>query len=313
MVLAWSGLTRAAEGQSPSESAAGPGEQDVVDQIQQRARKAGLGPISVTRTSHFLGLGDAPVARYQVPALKSCEALAEAFLAYFRERGFQVALPKQRMTVVTLKDDASYRAYIGEEPPESVGGHYDPETNQLVVFDFGSRQRELAARASRVNSFTLAHETTHLLSFNTGLLSRGADVPTCISEGLATFVELWQPRDRRAFGATNILRLQVLIDARDDEIPWVPLSQLIADDQAFDEPKTTQLAYAESWLLIHLLMTPAWRPKFQAYLAGLPKAGGAKGRVAYAEGPLGSLTALDREVRRHAREILRHARALRRR
>jgi hypothetical protein len=297
--LVYPGLALSAWGQAPSKSTYDASEQAIIDQVQETARKAGLGPLSHKTSDHFLGLGDAS-PRFQSQALlQVCEPLSKAFLAHFGQRGFPVALPKRRMTVVTLKDGASYRAYIGQNPGEAVGGHYDAETDQLVVFDFGVGQ-------DQANLFTLVHETTHMLSFNTGLLSRQADVPACISEGLATYVERWRPGDRRGIGATNTPRLQVLIDAGAAVLPWIPLTKLVADDGLFDKSETAQLAYAESWLLVHRLMTPAWRSKFQAYLAGLPKAGAAQQvRVEYAEARLGSLRALDQEIKRHAKDLLR--------
>ena len=48
------------------------------------------------------------------------------------------------------------------------------------------------ADPERVNLLALVHETTHLLCFNTGLLSRKANVPAWVSEGLATYVEIWR-------------------------------------------------------------------------------------------------------------------------
>jgi hypothetical protein len=299
IALAFSGLARTAWGQPPSKSKASASELEIVAQVQAKARKAGLPALTLKRTEHFLGLGDAPV-RFLDQRLDVCESMAKTFPAYFAQHGFQISIPDRRMTVIALKDDASYRAYIGADSPESVGGHYDVENDQLVVFDFGSLQRELAAEAKRVNTFTLVHETAHLLSFDTGLLSRRADVPACISEGLATYVELWRPGDRRAFGATNRARLKGLKDAASAGVSWISMSDLVADDAAFDNPKTVQLAYAESWLLVHFLMkSPGWLPKFQAYLIGIPKDRGAKKRLEYAESRLGSLRTLDKAVRRH--------------
>jgi Protein of unknown function (DUF1570) len=299
LAVAFLGLTMTAWGQTPSKSKASASELDIVAQVQEKARKAGLRALTLKRTEHFLGLGDAPV-RFLDQRLDVCGSMAKAFPAYFVQHGFRISIPDRRMTVITLKDDASYRAYIGEDSPESVGGHYDVENDQLVVFDFGSRQRDLTAEAKRVNTFTLVHETAHLLSFDTGLLSRRADVPAGISEGLATYVELWRPGDRRAFGATNRARLKALKDAAGAGVSWIPMSELVADDAPFDNPKTAQLAYAESWLLVHFLIkTPDWLPKFQEYLVGIPKERGAKKRVEYAETRLGSLRTLDKEVRRH--------------
>ncbi len=95
------------------------------------------------RPSTSWGLGNAPVD-YCSNALAICEALSQAFLSHFRERGFKLSLPPHRMTVITLKDAASYRALPGEAPGRIVGGHYDLETNRLVVFDFRPTKEELA-------------------------------------------------------------------------------------------------------------------------------------------------------------------------
>jgi hypothetical protein len=280
------------------------GDPAVIRQVEERARKAGLGPIATTSTKHFLGLGDAP-DRYRADALDICEKQAQAFLAYFQQHGFKVAFPNHLMTVVILKDAASYQAYTGQPPLPGEGGHYDLESNQLVVFDFRAQQDGLAAKAARVNTFTLVHETTHLLCFNTGLLSRKADVPACISEGLATYFELWQPRGRAAIGRTNGARLGALTQAVNGQGEWIPIAKLLADDKWFDDPATVQLAYAESWLLVHyLLKTPDRLPKFQAYLSGIPQDRGAQRRQQAAGAQFGSLEALDKAVKHHARREL---------
>jgi hypothetical protein len=280
-------------------------DQQEIDRVQHEARKAGLGVFGLGRTQHFVGLGDAP-AGFRADEIGICEQLGSVYLDYFRKHGFNVGYPKRRMVVVTLRDDRSYRKFIGADPGDEVGGHYDLDTNRLVVFDFGSRQPGLLVNANRASLFTLVHETAHLLSFNTGLLSRQTDVPACVSEGLATFIEVWRPRGRLPLGTTNRYRLKALMDAGEDKERWIPIAALLKDDKPFDDPKTQQLAYAESWLFAHyLLKTPDQLPKFQAYLAGL--AGGGKGapRIGLAEAKLGSLGNLDRELKRHARRELR--------
>ena len=113
------------------------------------AKKAGLGPFSNSHTEHFLGLGDAD-DRFRATALKICESLAPVFLQHFRDKGFELALPKNRMTVITLKGRESYQAFTGEDPGTIGGGHYDLDTNRLVMFDFrpdgkaGGRERSAA-------------------------------------------------------------------------------------------------------------------------------------------------------------------------
>ncbi len=126
--LAWSMQADGADGSEAEEIAS----------VQAIAKKGGLEPFSTSRTEHFVGLGDAD-ARFRSDALKICESLQSDFLRYFLGRGFKVALPKKRLTVITLKGAASYKAYTGEEPGAMDGGHYDLDTNRLVMFDFRPR------------------------------------------------------------------------------------------------------------------------------------------------------------------------------
>jgi len=282
------------------------GEAKEIANVQATAKKAGLEPFLISRNKHFLCLGNAP-DKFRAAALGICESLSEAFLAYFRERGFKVAFPTHRPTVIALKDDASYRAFINDDPGDLEGGHYDLDTNRLVMFDFRPKKPDLGADPQRINLLCLVHETIHLLCFNTGLLSLKADVPACISEGLATYAELWQPRGKGKMGGKNEYRLEALVIAiRQNAESWIPIADILADDDVCEGKKTAQRAYAESWLLVHyLIKTPAQLVKFKAYLADIPVAKGAAKRVEYAEARLGSLKALDREVKRYAQKLMR--------
>jgi hypothetical protein len=283
-------------------------EAKVIAQVQDAAKKAGLQPFKKSVTEHFLALGDGPDL-YRESALKICEDFSKAFLSYFQSKGIKLALPKARLTVITLKDDNSFRKFIGADPGADVGGHYDLETNQLVIFDFRDKQEDKPGNPVRVNLFGLIHETAHMLCFNTGLLSRQADVPDCISEGLATFVEMWDPKAkaRTPLSAVNQARLGVLDAASDGPERWIPIAELLADNTKIQEAKSRQLAYAESWLLVHFLIkTPTRLPRFQAYLAGLPVGDQtAEQRLKYAEQHLGSLKKLDSDLQRYARSLRR--------
>jgi Protein of unknown function (DUF1570) len=273
-------------------------EADEIAALQAQATKAGLGRFSVDRKDHFVCLGDAP-DRFRTTALAICESLCMAFLPHFRERGFKLAMPAQRLTVVTLKDQESYRAFLGGDSEKAVKGHYDLDTNRLVMFDFRPARAEsdLQTDLERINLFALVHETTHLLCFNTGILSRQSDVPDWVSEGLGTYVELWQKNKKPAtpIGTVNRPRLLVLRATRS----WIPIPDLVAGDETFWDEKTEQISYAESWLMVHYLMNAeAQRAKFRSYLAELPPQGKetAANRVAHAEKHLGSLKKLDREL-----------------
>jgi hypothetical protein len=282
---------------------------DEIAKVQGLLKHAGLVPIEPTQTVHFLGLGDAN-SGYSKNALTICESLAEALLSHLRDRGFKVAMPRHRMTVITLKDDASYHAFLGKDPGPTVGGHYDLETNRLVVFDFRDKQAEFLESAPRVNLFTLIHEGIHLLSYNTGLLSLQMDVPACISEGLATYGELWRPKGKARIGSTNGERLKVLFAPQGGAQPWIPIPDLLADDALIDKAETEQLAYAESWLLVHYLLERDSQqlPRFRSYLANINAPLDVARRLRCAEVELGSLKSLDKEVARHAKAQTRKAR-----
>jgi len=305
------GLTSSLRAQSPNTAVPGRDDERAILFVRSKAAKAGLKAFETRTSEHFLGIGDG-AARYSAQALDLSESIARDFLAHFRDLAFKVEYPAYRMTVVTLKDGASYRAFSGEEPDESIGGHYEPEPNWLVIFDFRADQARPSAEAKRYNTFTLVHETLHLLCFNTGLLSRAQDVPACIGEGLATYGELWTPPHApKAFGRVNLPRIRGMIQAGEEGTPWIPIARLLNDDQIFYDPKWNQLAYAESWLLVHyLLETKEQRPTFRAYLAGLPQLGEAArmSRDKYAESRLGSLRDLDEVVWRHAQVMARKAR-----
>jgi hypothetical protein len=282
-------------------------EADEIASVQTNAKKAGLEPFSHIRTDHFLGLGDAG-ARFRNKALEKCESLQSDFLRYFsQKRGFKVTLPKKRLTVITLMGTASYKAYTGEEPGPLDGGHYELDTNRLVMFDFrpNGAGQDVVANPERVNLLALVHETTHLLCYNTGLLSRQANVPLWVSEGLATHVELWQNK-RTPIGEPHRPWISFLNAARKNGTAWVPIADLVATDKSFDDKKTAELSQAESWLMVHyLLTTPQQLPKFRAYLAGLQSEQGATNRVECVEKHLGPLKNLDRELVRHLKRVSR--------
>ena len=293
--LAWSAQT--VEDESASEKTE-------IASVEAIAKKAGLQPFSHSRTEHFVGLGDAD-ARFRNDALKNCESLESDFLRYFGQKGFKVALPKERLTVITLKGAGSYQAYTGVKPGPTDGGHYDLDSNRLVMFDYrpDGDQPEVVADPVRVNRLALVHETTHLLCFNTGLLSRKADVPLWVSEGLATHVELWQSK-RTPIGEPNRPWINYLNESRSTGRNWIPVADLIATDKSFD--KTAELSYAESWLTVHYLMKSQKQlPKFRAYVAGLNTDPRSTKRVEYAEKHLGPPKDLEHELTRHLKRVSR--------
>ena len=153
--------------------------------------------------------------------------------------------------------------------------------------------------AHRMTSAWNYNSTTSQLTYDTGMLTRDADVPVAVSEGLATYGELWQNAARR-IGQVNRPRLDVLRSLPDAK--WIALSDLIKKDELFSEADLQQVAYAESCLMIYHLMQTR-RVKLKAYLETLRGSKDPKTRVAVAEGALGRLDVLERELKRSARRL----------
>jgi hypothetical protein len=276
------------------------GDPDEAAEVEAQAKKAGLDGFGRDQTEHYLGLGNASPA-FRREAIQACELVAESYLKHFREKGFpEMTLPKQRLTVVVLADAKAYAAYSGMKPDQAIGGHYELDTNRLVMFDFRSGGVALNAAAQRINSMVLTHETTHQLTFNTGLLDRKGDAPLCVIEGLGTYGEVWRPNKRGEIGQVNFDRLKGLELVRKQGAAWISVEQLLLQDKLLDDLDTRDVAYAESWLLIHYCVkSPGMLPKFQAYLAAIKPRRNAEHRLEDARAHLGDLKKLDEAVHRY--------------
>ena len=151
-----------------------------------------------------------------------------------------------------------------------------------------------------MNLHVLAHEATHQLTFNTGVLDRRGDVPRCISEGLAQYGEIRKSTGRTAPGQLHLQNLDVLSSARRMGTPWYPVAQLLADDRPCllaSFARFRKLAYAEAWLLIDYLMKDRSRLEgFRAYLEAIRTRIDPEHRLDDAEKHLGDLDRLDRDL-----------------
>ena len=115
--------------------------------VEEIAAKAGLGAVRTTRSAHFLGIGNTS-DRFRSLTLQDCEWIAADYLDYYQSRGFQVAMPAMRLTVIILADDRSLAAFYSEgrfqrsptgvNPGQPAVPSYNPSTNRLVVFDLRS-------------------------------------------------------------------------------------------------------------------------------------------------------------------------------
>ena len=205
---------------------------------------------------------------------------------------------------------ASAWPWCGTTRSPAVHGYYSPRTNRLVVFDHRSLGPQLGARAGATNLRSLAHEVTHQLTCNTGLLDRRGDVPACVAEGLAMYGEVRKSGGRTAPGQLNRTRLDDLARVQRRKIPWIPVARLLEDDTLVRDAATHRglLAYAESWLLIDFLMKDRPRlPAFRAYLAAIRGRRGDEARLEDARAHLGDLDLLDEALRRYSIKLMKIA------
>ena len=269
-----------------------------IEAIKSKARKAGMEPFDESETANYRGVGDAS-RRFREEALTVCEAVATDYRKHFSDKGFELTSPKEKLTVVILLGPKSYAMFEGGFVDEAIGGHFDLDANRLVMFDYrGTGANPKAPVAELDNTLALVHETIHQLTFNTGVLDLKADVPLCVSEGLAVYGETWRPRHKGEIGAINLRRGRGLELGRQAGVKWIPLSTLLVEDKLLNEDRTRDVAYAESWMFVHKMMKdPAKLPKFRSYLAALREKPDPSRRIEVARANLGDLDKLDKEIR----------------
>jgi hypothetical protein len=193
-------------------------------------------------------------------------------------------------------------ADIGKPSPKAANrvpvapGHYEPHTNRVVVSLHAKPSRTSAPLDSKV----LAHEVTHQLTFNTGLLDRRGDVPHAIGEGLAQYGEIRKNTGRSAPGQPHEVNLYTLVRARRFGPPWYPITELLSNDRLFVSAASAplkQLAYAQAWLLIQYMMKDRSRlERFRAYLEAIRPRTDAEHRLDDAKNHLGELGRLNQEL-----------------
>lgn len=300
MCLGGGRIPRVAAGQAGAKQAASDEDLAALEDIRRRLRDAKIGPLASARSSHYVAVGDAAQGFMKL-ILSDCEQLAADYLNHFREHGFEVQLPNRSLILVMYQDDRSFRKFFQFQSGSTIpSGIFDRKSNILHVFDW--RNVPTAPRSSHRNAQTLSHEGTHQLTFNTGLLQRGRDIPLCIVEGLGTYGEARQPSGHSDLGRLNLERMDDLA-RRQRQAPWIPFRELLTHDDILRGGAVARvlLAYAESWLLVHYLMkTPEVLPRFRKYLEAISKRETSEHRLDDAREHLGDPDKLDAELRRYA-------------
>jgi len=269
----------------------------------ERARAATSRPLFTLHTEQYQAVGDAAESFIKI-TLSDCENIADDFLGYYQGQGFDVKRPDRRLTLVVFHDERPYREFarrFARGVTVYTWGFYSRAENWLVLFDFRNVPvNEQGAGHKSVR--TLAHESTHQLSFNTGLLSRQADAPRAVVEGLASYGETRPLHGHGAPGQINGALLDDLAHIQ-RRVTWISAADLLTDDAATFGTSLDQtlLAYAQGWLLVYYLMkSPSRLPQFQAYLKTISTRANKNHRYDDAEKHFGDLDRLDQELRREA-------------
>ncbi|WZO97023.1 DUF1570 domain-containing protein [Isosphaeraceae bacterium EP7] len=282
-----------------------------LDQVREIARKEKLGKLHLVKSTLFQVIGDGDAQFLRNTAI-DCEAVAFDFVEHYRAKGFHVTPPKQHLTVVAASGRRSFVAFLGANPGPSVGGIYDRASNRLIVFDFRPEGESAPLRPGYANMLTLAHEATHQLTYNTGILSREADNPYAIVEGMAMYGEVRKFSGSTPPGGINNMRMEDLVRQRRLKgNDWIPLDRMLRNDDVLRGVVGTidrrLQGYSQSWLLVyHLMSDPQLLPRFRDLLEALkgtdPRAN--PDRLALCSKYLGPIDRLDADLQELAIRLL---------
>jgi hypothetical protein len=242
-------------------------------------KKNNLNPMARFDSKRFTAISNASDA-FTTERLQNCELFYDLFLGHFRDKGFAVHRPTQRMMIAIFDTHEGFDSYFGQKMPSGIAGVYHPATNRLILYDYAENrallankdaalkkgaaianslqkakyvdtiERKLTNISKDANLSTTMHECAHQISFNCGLLSRQRDVPAAIAEGLATYCEATDQGDWTSLGGINPMRITGLHRARGK---FLTVAELVKDEQWLNSPNVL-LGYSQSWALFHYLI-----------------------------------------------------------
>lgn len=211
----------------------------------------------------YLVLSDAPSAEARL-LVEELMSLHEEFNDVFGELVTRAA-SEAMIHVLYFSDFADYLAYqaVASHGMEDTSGFYSPGANRLVLYRSGPMLTSPrgAARLPPALAATIRHEGAHQLFYDYGIHSAHRAEPDWLVEGLATYAE------EARIGAVAVHRLAVLREAltANREIPLASLISIRSPDGLLAH-RAAELAYSQSWGLVHLLMTEPYRDGFFRYI-----------------------------------------------
>ncbi len=167
--------------------------------------------------------------------------------------------------VLYFSDFADYLAYQASASHglEETSGFYSPSANRLVLYRSGEMMTSARGtpRLPPALLATVRHEGAHQLFYDYGVHSAHRAEHDWLIEGLATYCE------EARIGAVSVHRLAILHAALATHRE-IPLAQLITSKspEGLLAHRATELAYSQSWGLVHLLMTEPYREDFFRYI-----------------------------------------------
>jgi tetratricopeptide (TPR) repeat protein len=194
------------------------------------------------RSPNYLFVGDASAGDMQQIA-RRFEQFRAVFAAQFPAAGLNSAAPT---VVVVFKDDESYRPFrpLYQNNPVDFAGYFQSGLDvNYVALPAGGRDAEPYAK--------IFHESVHLL-----LDSRARRVPDWFNEGLALYYSTFElsEADGRAVIGRPIPEYLRTLRTR-ELLPLATLFAIERDSADYNEADKSGLFYAESWVLVHYLIS----------------------------------------------------------
>jgi hypothetical protein len=308
--------------------------QEFTAAVRRLERDHKLARLRPYTSKHFLAMSNAGAVQTQY-RLENCETVYRAFLGHFRKRGFTVQAPGEKLMVAIFNSQAGFEAYLGQKMSSSVTGLYHPASNRLVVYDYATNRaftegkkrldeeakrgtdlerqwkivtfgRYVRDRRDDTNLSTMMHEVLHQLSFNSGLMNRGGDVPVWLAEGLAVYGESTVGASWQGIGEPNPHRAAVLIGPALGRGKFISLRGLVENDDWIRKATRVDqvvLGYSQSWALFRLLMVERPR-KLKAYLEAIYERRTMEHRLSDFVAAFGSLARLEKRYQQYIREIV---------
>jgi tetratricopeptide (TPR) repeat protein len=239
------------------------------------------------QSKNFLLVGNASERDIRKVATR-LEQFREAFVRLLSVEHFDSSVP---MTVMVFKTDESYRPFepLYRGQPAGVAGFFQSSQDvDYITFSVDPRHvRDADALAY--------HEYVHLLVRNSF-----RNAPLWFNEGLAEYYSTFELSDgnrRVTLGLPISRRIQML---REREL--LPVEMLLgvdANSAYYNEQEKRNLFYAESWALVHYLLSGPRRAQLSTYLDLLAK--GLTVEDAFQKAFQTSFAGMDDELRQYIR------------